>query len=86
MHKTFMSKAVDLILKPSSNDDCTGVREACEVWSNTRNASEAVKSLKRSTTTEAIILQTLAKQGSTAFVNALQKVRYSRLRSNSIFN
>lgn len=52
------------------------IYKACKVWSDTKNAAQAVKHIKRDFSTEATVLRTLAQQGNTAYVNALQKVSY----------
>lgn len=50
------------------------IQKACKVWSETKDANRAVKYINRDFSTEATVLRTLAQQGNTAYVNALQKV------------
>lgn len=70
------SQAVDLILKPRPDDLQMDIHKACKVWSDTKDATQAVKHIKRDFSTEATVLRTLAQQGNTAYVNALQKVSF----------
>ena len=67
-------QAINLILVPPKSDKEKDLRKAIELWKTTGDAKMTRKLIRGNYSVEGVILRTLAQQGNTAYVNALQKV------------